>query len=154
MSDKYSKENLKQIVEKSNSIRQVCLELGISGKGGNYKTVRKYIELHELNTNHFLSKEDQLKEIQTRNKIPLEEILVKNSSYTNNFHLKKRLVDEEVLEYKCEKCNNIGEWQGEELTLQLDHKNGISNDNRVKNLRFLCPNCHSQTETWGFKSNK
>ena len=50
-------------------------------------------------------------------------------------------------EYKCEICG-ISEWQGKELSLQLDHINGINNDNRIENLRLLCPNCHSQTETF------
>ncbi len=50
---------------------------------------------------------------------------------------------------ECEKCGNTGEWQGQKLKLQVDHKNGDGRDHRLENLRFLCPNCHCQTETWG-----
>ncbi|HWJ21061.1 MAG TPA: HNH endonuclease [Gemmatimonadaceae bacterium] len=48
----------------------------------------------------------------------------------------------------CATCGNAGEWQGKPLTLQLDHVNGKYDDNRLENLRWLCPNCHSQTETF------
>jgi len=49
---------------------------------------------------------------------------------------------------RCALCGNSGEWQGKPLTLQLDHANGRYDDNRLENLRWLCPNCHSQTETF------
>lgn len=85
-------------------------------------------------------------------KYSLQEILVENSQYTARSRLKIRLLNEGLLEYKCALCGNIGEWQGKPLSLQLDHKNGINNDNRLENLRFLCPNCHSQTETYAGKN--
>ena len=82
----------------------------------------------------------------------MEEILVENSSYTNRTRLKERLIKEKLLEYKCSICQNNGIWLNKELTLQLDHINGINNDNRIENLRFLCPNCHSQTDTYSGKN--
>lgn len=72
----------------------------------------------------------------------------------NLTRLKKRLVDENILEYKCAICGNTGTWQGKKLTLQLDHINGEHTDNRVENLRFLCPNCHSQTDTFGSRQRR
>jgi predicted RNA-binding Zn-ribbon protein involved in translation (DUF1610 family) len=57
-------------------------------------------------------------------------------------------------EYKCVKCKNDGNWQQESLSLQVDHINGDNRDNRKENLRFLCPNCHSQTKTGGSRKNK
>lgn len=53
-----------------------------------------------------------------------------------------------ILPYRCALCSNSGEWQGRPLTLQLDHTNGRYDDNRIENLRWLCPNCHSQTPTF------
>lgn len=55
----------------------------------------------------------------------------------------------ERIRYECDVCHLPPVWNGKELTLQLEHKNGISNDNRLENLCFLCPNCHTQTKTWG-----
>ena len=83
--------------------------------------------------------------------IPLEQILIKNSTYANTNNLKKRLINAGMLKYHCSICG-INEWQGKELVLQLDHINGIHNDNRLENLRLLCPNCHSQTDTYAGKS--
>ena len=57
------------------------------------------------------------------------------------------------MEYKCANCGLI-EWQGQVLSLHLDHINGINNDHRIENLRFLCPNCHSLTETYAGKNKK
>jgi HNH endonuclease len=53
--------------------------------------------------------------------------------------------------YACS-CCNISEWQGRPLTLQVDHVDGNNRNNRIENLRYLCPNCHTQTDTWGTKN--
>lgn len=76
-----------------------------------------------------------------------EEVFVEGSTYCRG-KLKARILKKKLLSYVCEECGMGPEWNGKVLVLHLDHKNGINNDNRLKNLRFLCPNCHTQTETY------
>jgi 5-methylcytosine-specific restriction endonuclease McrA len=78
--------------------------------------------------------------------------MVRDSSYTNIHRLKIRLINENILSYRCGSCGNEGMWSGSPLTLQLDHINGNPKDHRKENLRFLCPNCHSQTNTFAGKN--
>lgn len=80
-------------------------------------------------------------------KIPLDEILAGDHPYYQTLKLKKRLIRENIFENKCS-CCGIDKWQGKEIALQLDHISGDNSDHRKENLRLLCPNCHSQTETW------
>lgn len=79
--------------------------------------------------------------------------MIKDFTYANISRLKERLIRANLLEYKCHKCG-ITEWQNEPIALQLDHINGINNDHRLENLRLLCPNCHSQTDTYAGKNKK
>ena len=81
------------------------------------------------------------------------DLLVENCKHHRSV-VKKFIIDNNILPYVCDKCKNIGEWFGEELVLQLEHKNGKNNDNRPHNLCFLCPNCHSQTSTYAGKNIK
>jgi DNA-binding CsgD family transcriptional regulator/5-methylcytosine-specific restriction endonuclease McrA len=80
-------------------------------------------------------------------RIPLELLLVQGRP-TSRGHLKNRLVAAGLKEDRCEECG-LSEWRGRRLGMQLHHKNGDGLDNRLENLVFLCPNCHSQTDTYG-----
>jgi 5-methylcytosine-specific restriction endonuclease McrA len=78
--------------------------------------------------------------------IPLGELLVVGRG-TNRGHLKARLIKAGLLKHECAECG-ITAWRGKPLTLHLDHINGRNDDDRIENLRLLCPNCHSLTETY------
>jgi 5-methylcytosine-specific restriction endonuclease McrA len=67
--------------------------------------------------------------------------------YATRASVRKRIIQENLIPYKCDECK-ISEWNGQKLSLHLDHINGINGDNRIENLRFLCPNCHSLTSTY------
>lgn len=86
-----------------------------------------------------------------KKRTPLSEVLTENSSF-NPYHLKKRLLKEGLLVEQCLVCGIGPEWQGRPLSLQLDHINGIKEDNRIENLRIICPNCHSQTVTYASRN--
>lgn len=85
-----------------------------------------------------------------KNRTNLDDLLVVNSSYTTQC-IKRRLLQENMLEYKCNQCPNTGTHNDKPLTLQLHHINGNNRDHRLENLELLCPNCHSQTDNYGFK---
>jgi len=153
---KYTREKLELIIKNCKTINDVLKQLNMRCAGGNYKTINFYIKQYGLNTDHFYEHDEKIKKIKERveqNKRPLIDILVKDSTYDRGC-LKKRLINENIIEYKCSSCGNEGEWMGKKLTLQLEHKNGVYNDNRIENLEFLCPNCHSQTKTYAGKNNK
>jgi 5-methylcytosine-specific restriction endonuclease McrA len=81
------------------------------------------------------------------NKIPLNEILEGKHPTYQTLKLKKRLIKEGIKDNKCEECG-VSKWNGKDLECHLDHINGDSKDHRIENLKILCPNCHSQTDTY------
>lgn len=81
-----------------------------------------------------------------------DSVFVEGSTYPRH-RLKARILKQKLIEYKCVYCGFSGMWNNKPLTLQLEHKNGISNDNRLSNLAFACPNCHTQTETYAGKNS-
>ena len=157
MKHRYIKEQLEETVKKSLSIAQVCRELGIVPIGGNYKTVKGKIAQWEIDTSHFTGQGWNVgKRYKPFKKvIPIEEILVENSLFSTSA-LRKKLIKEGLKECKCESCG-ITEWLNKPISFELDHINGVNTDNRLINLRIMCPNCHSQTDTFrgkGIKSYK
>ena len=140
----YSKENLEQIVKDSYSVCEVARKLGLKDKGSTLKTIKKYISIYGIDTSHFTGQNWRKGKTQTYlNK--LENILKPNINYGSN-RLLKRLVEEGIKPYECEKCHN-STWMGESLTLELHHIDGDHYNNSLENLQILCPNCHAMTDS-------
>jgi 5-methylcytosine-specific restriction endonuclease McrA len=141
-------EKFLEIVKTKNSIRDILMYFGFRTNSGTmHKKVKDRIIKEGIDYSHLERRSNN-----ATTKIPLKDILVENSTYTNRHRLKIRLINEKILVYKCEECGNKGIWNGKKLQLQLDHKNGNPNDNRIPNLRFICPNCHSQTNNFSGKN--
>jgi 5-methylcytosine-specific restriction endonuclease McrA len=115
--------------------------VGLTDVGDNHKTAKRAIKEMGLNTSHFISDNKS----GSRRATP-EEMFIENSS-VHRSTIKKHILRNNLFEYCCARCSNPGEWLGQPMTLDLDHINGINNDHRLENLRFLCPNCHSLTPT-------
>jgi hypothetical protein len=143
---KCTREELVEAIKTSRSIRQALKKVGLAPAGGNYMTAHILIEEEAIDVSH-MTGPGWSRGITTgrspENKIPLSEILIVNSYYASS-RLKGRLLREGLKADICERCG-LSEWNGEPIPLELDHINGNSFDNRLENLRVLCPNCHSQT---------
>lgn len=146
---KYSKEFLEPLVVQVTTLAALVRLVGVKPSGGNRKNLKFLIQHYGIDTNHFLGLGHQKgKQLGTR--VSDTEFFVENSRFVNGADLRKRLLRLGKV-YNCEVCG-LTEWCGQPLTLHVDHINGINTDNRVANLRFICPNCHQQTETWGNKT--
>lgn len=150
MSKKYTNDQFVEAVKSSTSVRQVLSKLGLKEAGGNYKVAKENIKKLNLDISHFTGMGHLKGKTHTYNTKPIEYYLTENSHH-QSFKLKKRLIKEGLKEPKCESCG-IAEWNGKPAPLELDHINGINTDNRIENLRILCPNCHAQTDTYRGKN--
>ena len=138
---------LQEAVSNSFSYRQVLIKLNLREAGGNYDQVKKYIKENGLNILHFRGKvwNKGLRGIGIF-RLPLEKILIKKSHF-QSFKLKGRLFRAGLKQKKCEECGWAKITEDGYLPLELDHINGDRHDNRLENLRVLCPNCHSLKPT-------
>lgn len=152
---RYTKEWLEQLCKESTSYAEVLRKTGRKPSGGNHTYLKQTIEKFKINISHFTGKSwsNVYKfNADCHNKYKFDDIFIENSLATRkvarNYILKYNLIP-----YKCVGCGNKGEWQGKEMALELDHINGINNDHRLENLRWLCPNCHAITDTYAGKNN-
>lgn len=151
---------LQDIIDTSDSFKHVLARLGMNQYGGgNMRTLhsrikRDGINLSKLNANRSKLFSNCAYSTTKNTKLPLTDILINQSTYMNTTNLRNRLISENILKYQCILCGQLPEHNGMKLSLQLDHINGIRNDNRIENLRILCPNCHTQTPTYGRKNGR
>ena len=159
---KYPKEILISIVASSTSYSEVIRKLGLKGGGGTQRYLKFIIGYHAISTSHFTGQgwskgqkansNDSIARVANSNAYLDKEVFRRASPIRHGYRVVRRLL-RLGWEYKSEN-SGLSKWQGKDITLHLDHKNGIFNDNRLSNLRLLCPNCHQQTETWGVRKTR
>lgn len=145
--NKYSPEQLIEATQTSFSFAQTLRKLDLQPAGGNYATLKQWISELEIDISHFRGKGwSRESTIQHTRRRKLKDILKDGTSYRSSL-LRQRLIDENIFDHKCVSCENTT-WLGKAIPLELDHINGNRYDNRIENLRLLCPNCHALTATY------
>jgi ribosomal protein S27AE len=145
MGPRYSVQEARVVVAASRSWAEALRRLGMCQGGGACSILRKYVALWNISTEHF----DPYATSRTgtrRRRRPLEEILVEHSTFHRG-HLKERLYEAGLKRPVCESCGQGALWQGRIMAMILDHVNGVGDDNRLDNLRILCPNCAATLDT-------
>jgi hypothetical protein len=134
-------QELQDAVAASTNLSDVLRRLGLRAAGGNFRSVGAWIQRLEIPTDHFRKGGGR-----PAAQVPLEDILVAGSRY-NRGRLKERLYDGGIKERRCELCGQGELWRGTRIALILDHVNGVADDNRLENVRIVCPNCAATLDT-------
>lgn len=149
---RYTDKDVSVAVTKSFSYRNVLKLLGLRPTGGNYDCIKRKISKLGLDTSHFTLKGWSKGKI-FGPKRDLEYYLSGNPGAITSHALRLRLLKEGIKEAKCEVCG-LTRWQNEPIPLELEHVDGDHFNNRLENLKILCPNCHALTPTYRAKNRK
>jgi Zn finger protein HypA/HybF involved in hydrogenase expression len=147
--------DLEKAVKESYSCSETCRKLRLPDRSGTASRLRKHIINNNIDTSHWTGQlwskgKTSLEDDRIRNK-ESKDIFSENSN-ASPYYVRKLIIKRNLLEYKCQICLMDPFWNNKEIKFQLDHVNGCRTDHRLENLRWLCPNCHSQTETYGGKN--
>lgn len=155
---KISKEDLQYLFDTCDTKCQIFSKLGFGprNQGGNNNTLKARVQhdnidltKYKQNLSKFLKQSHRFK----KQNLTQDMILIDNCKHTRRT-VKRFILQNKIIQYVCSDCGNDGSHNGKTLVLQLEHINGINDDNRLENLCFLCPNCHSQTSTFCGKNVK
>ena len=147
MKKRYSEEDVRTAVQSSKSVAGVLRQLGLRPIGGNYKTIHHLISKFQLDVSHFTGQGWNVGLI-FRPKAGLsdEDVFKQDSDYRCSWRLRERYKKKTGITY-CEQCH-LSVWQGHQIPLEIHHLNGNNIDNRIENLKLLCPNCHALTNNY------
>lgn len=151
---KYTRGILEPIVRDATSIHGVLRGLGLKITGGSQSRIKLLLQEYEIDTSHFTGQAHR-KGCSGLSKLPWQALLVKDrykGARSHAHRLRRALIESGVPEV-CAHCSLGPEWQGTHLRLQIDHKDGDFTNNLRENLQFLCPNCHSQTPSFGVQNS-
>lgn len=149
--NKYTKEQLEPIIQKSRSIAQALILLDLVPVGGNYATLKKYIKLFQIDTSHMTNQGWRANQTFGPRR-PIKDYL-SNQCFITSHALRERLIKEQILAKQCSSCLLV-HWQNHPIPLELHHKDGNRDNNSLDNLCVLCPNCHAQTDNYRGKNIK
>ena len=144
-------DEVREAVSASISIRQALKRLGLKPAGGNYAVMNQRMKALGLDTSHFTG--PGWRRGSTMPIVPAKclQDLLQRGVHVQSYKLKHRLLQAKLKEARCERCG-LEVWQDQPIPLELDHVNGDRTDNRLENLRMLCPNCHALTDTYRGKN--
>jgi len=148
----YTKELLEPIVKESISYRSVVVKLGKNTHGGLINHIKQKILFYNIDTTHFLGKRYFLGQSRPNNRRKdYSDILIKG--HKTKGILLRRALNEIGINEVCSICG-ISSWNDKKINLEIDHIDGDNTNNLKENLRFVCPNCHSQTNNYKFYNRK
>lgn len=146
------------IMLSADSYSDMCRKCNLHVTGGNINTIKRRLTCLGFDTDNVKKMFPQRRLYKTQhhfyNDKELRKYVFCEHSHAKYLTLKKYMIRRYHIEYKCAICGQLPLWQNQRLVLQIDHINGNHHDCRLDNLRFLCPNCHSQTATWSGRNIK
>jgi predicted RNA-binding Zn-ribbon protein involved in translation (DUF1610 family) len=148
---KYTKEILESATKDCTSIAQVLRKLDLKENGGTHSYISEKIRKFGIDTSHFLGQAINRGKISNRRKDVKDILIYKDDRRIKSHQLTRAMVESGVAQV-CKECGTGTLYNDKKLTLHVDHISGNWRDNSLENLRFLCPNCHSQTDNFGSKN--
>lgn len=151
----YSKEELQAIIDASCGYSNALTRLGMNPKGGNPETLKRVIAEYGIDTSKMdANRSERYRQCaygtHKKRSVKAADVISGKVRYVQTARLLKKLVKEGFKEYQCEICG-ITDWRGMPITMNLHHIDGNRENNNIKNLQVLCPNCHSQTDNFAGK---